>query len=100
MNAHLIEAVRHFSDAKKTILVVGDVMLDRYLMGSVNRISPEAPVPVVLLKESEDRAGGAANVAANLSGAGPNHHHVECKGNKEKAQNNWVGPLEAQKRKD
>ena len=80
MNAHLIEAVRHFSDAKKTILVVGDVMLDRYLMGSVNRISPEAPVPVVLLKESEDRAGGAANVAANLSGLGLHTQIIGCIG--------------------
>ena len=70
MNAHLIEAVRRFSDSKKIILVIGDVMLDRYLIGGVNRISPEAPVPVVLLKGSEDRAGGAANVAANLSGLG------------------------------
>ncbi len=80
MNAHLIEAVRHFSDAKKTILVIGDVMLDRYLMGSVNRISPEAPVPVVLLKESEDRAGGAANVAANLSGLGLHTQIIGCIG--------------------
>ena len=70
MNSHLIETVRQFTNSKKTILVIGDVMLDRYLMGNVNRISPEAPVPVVLLKQSEDRAGGAANVAANLSGLG------------------------------
>jgi D-beta-D-heptose 7-phosphate kinase/D-beta-D-heptose 1-phosphate adenosyltransferase len=80
MNAHLIEAVRHFSAAKKTILVIGDVMLDRYLMGSVNRISPEAPVPVVLLKASEDRAGGAANVAANLSGLGIHTQIIGCIG--------------------
>ncbi len=80
MNAYLIEAVRHFSDSKKIILVIGDVMLDRYLMGSVNRISPEAPVPVVLLKESEDRAGGAANVAANLSGLGLHTQIIGCIG--------------------
>ena len=80
MNAHLIKAVRHFSDSKKIILVIGDVMLDRYLMGSVNRISPEAPVPVVLLKESEDRAGGAANVAANLSGLGLHTQIIGCIG--------------------
>ncbi len=80
MNAHLIEAVRHFSDSKKVILVIGDVMLDRYLMGNVNRISPEAPVPVVLLKESEDRAGGAANVAANLSGLGLSTQIIGCVG--------------------
>jgi D-beta-D-heptose 7-phosphate kinase/D-beta-D-heptose 1-phosphate adenosyltransferase len=80
MNSHLIEAVRRFSDSKKIILVIGDLMLDRYLMGSVNRISPEAPVPVVLLKESEDRAGGAANVAANLSGLGLRTQIIGCIG--------------------
>jgi D-beta-D-heptose 7-phosphate kinase/D-beta-D-heptose 1-phosphate adenosyltransferase len=80
MNAHLIEAVRRFSDSKKIILVIGDVMLDRYLIGSVNRISPEAPVPVVLLKGSEDRAGGAANVAANLSGLGLCTQIIGCIG--------------------
>ncbi|MFJ5445757.1 bifunctional D-glycero-beta-D-manno-heptose-7-phosphate kinase/D-glycero-beta-D-manno-heptose 1-phosphate adenylyltransferase HldE [Methylobacillus methanolivorans] len=50
------------------ILVIGDLMLDRYLFGDVQRISPEAPVPVVLLKSQDERAGGAANVAANLRG--------------------------------
>ncbi len=49
-------------------LVVGDVMLDRYWWGSVNRISPEAPVPVVLHQRSTAAAGGAANVAANIAG--------------------------------
>lgn len=52
------------------VLVVGDVMLDRYLWGSVERISPEAPVPVVRLESQNYRAGGAANVAANLAGLG------------------------------
>ncbi|MDO9206107.1 D-glycero-beta-D-manno-heptose-7-phosphate kinase [Methylotenera sp.] len=80
MNSHLIETVRHFTDTKKSILVIGDVMLDRYLMGNVNRISPEAPVPVVLLKQSEDRAGGAANVAANLSGLGLHTEIIGCIG--------------------
>lgn len=81
MNAHLIETVRHFTDAKKLVLVIGDVMLDRYLMGNVNRISPEAPVPVVLLNTSEERAGGAANVAANLSGLGLSTQIIGCVGN-------------------
>lgn len=80
MNPHLIEAVRQFKDNRKSILVIGDVMLDRYLMGNVNRISPEAPVPVVLLKQSEDRAGGAANVAANLSGLGLHTEIIGCIG--------------------
>ena len=52
------------------VLVVGDVMLDRYWWCSVDRISPEAPVPVVRLKNSEITAGGAANVAANIAGLG------------------------------
>jgi len=80
MNAHLIEIVRQFSNAEHTIVVIGDVMLDRYLMGNVNRISPEAPVPVVLLKNTEERAGGAANVAANLTGLGFKTQMVGCVG--------------------
>lgn len=80
MNAHLIETVHQFSNSKRTILVIGDIMLDRYLIGNVNRISPEAPVPVVLLKTSEDRAGGAANVAANLSGLGLQTEIIGCVG--------------------
>lgn len=48
------------------VLVVGDVMLDRYWFGSVERISPEAPVPVVRITREEDRKGGAANVAYNV----------------------------------
>jgi D-beta-D-heptose 7-phosphate kinase/D-beta-D-heptose 1-phosphate adenosyltransferase len=53
-----------------SILVVGDLMLDRYLWGEVERISPEAPVPVVRLSRETDRVGGAGNVAANLAGLG------------------------------
>lgn len=52
------------------VLVVGDVMLDRYWWGSVERISPEAPVPVVRLERKSAVAGGAANVAANIKGLG------------------------------
>ena len=52
------------------ILVVGDVMLDRYWFGEVERISPEAPVPVVLVKRQELRLGGAANVARNIAALG------------------------------
>jgi len=52
------------------VLIIGDVMLDRYLMGSVSRISPEAPVPVVLYQQTEDRLGGAANVALNIKALG------------------------------
>ena len=52
------------------VLIVGDVMLDRYWWGSVSRISPEAPVPVVNLENTSLAAGGAANVAANVAGLG------------------------------
>jgi rfaE bifunctional protein kinase chain/domain len=48
------------------VLVVGDAMLDRYWFGAVDRISPEAPVPVVLVQREEERLGGAANVALNV----------------------------------
>ncbi len=52
------------------VLVVGDVMLDRYWFGDVDRISPEAPVPVVRVERIEDRPGGAANVARNAAALG------------------------------
>jgi D-beta-D-heptose 7-phosphate kinase/D-beta-D-heptose 1-phosphate adenosyltransferase len=57
-----------FSQLK--ILVVGDLMLDRYILGDVDRISPEAPVPVLRHAQRYERAGGAANVAMNLAGLG------------------------------
>jgi D-beta-D-heptose 7-phosphate kinase/D-beta-D-heptose 1-phosphate adenosyltransferase len=57
-----------FSNAR--ILVVGDVMLDRYFSGATQRISPEAPVPVVKVNNNEDRPGGAANVAINAAALG------------------------------
>ena len=56
--------------AKARVLVVGDVMLDRYWYGAVDRISPEAPVPVVRVTREEERAGGAANVAYNAVSLG------------------------------
>jgi rfaE bifunctional protein kinase chain/domain len=52
--------------AARRVLVVGDVMLDRYWHGAVERISPEAPVPVVRIEREEERLGGAANVALNI----------------------------------
>jgi len=57
-------------NSKVQILVVGDVMLDEYLSGLVERISPEAPIPVVVGEETEYKLGGAANVAANLASLG------------------------------
>ena len=55
---------------QKRILVLGDVMIDAYMRGSVTRVSPEAPVPIINLKKTEDRLGGAANVALNLLALG------------------------------
>ncbi len=55
---------------KTKILVVGDVMLDRYWFGDVDRISPEAPVPVLKVARTEERPGGAANVARNVAALG------------------------------
>lgn len=54
----------------KRILVIGDVMIDAYMLGKVNRVSPEAPVPIVSLQKQEQRLGGAANVALNLQSLG------------------------------
>lgn len=56
--------------AARRVLVVGDVMLDRYWFGEVERISPEAPVPVVRIQRTEERLGGAANVARNVVALG------------------------------
>ena len=58
--------------ADHRVLVVGDVMLDRYWFGAVERISPEAPVPVVRVASEEERVGGAANVALNIKTLGGN----------------------------
>lgn len=55
---------------QKRILVIGDVMIDAYLMGHVTRVSPEAPVPIINLSKTEERLGGAANVALNLLSLG------------------------------
>lgn len=62
------------------VAVVGDLMLDRYLIGDIERISPEAPVPVVLVSGHRDALGGAANVAANVVAAGARCHVVGITG--------------------
>ena len=62
-------------------LVVGDLMLDRYLWGKVERISPEAPVPVVLIEKDTVCPGGASNVAANLISLGVSCALIGCVGN-------------------
>ncbi|MDE1474666.1 bifunctional D-glycero-beta-D-manno-heptose-7-phosphate kinase/D-glycero-beta-D-manno-heptose 1-phosphate adenylyltransferase HldE [Xenorhabdus bovienii] len=62
------------------VLVVGDVMLDRYWYGPTSRISPEAPVPVVKVDTIEERPGGAANVAMNIASLGANAHLIGLTG--------------------
>jgi len=58
----------NLKDVNQVVFVVGDVMLDKYILGVVNRISPEAPVPVLDVNKKSERPGGAANVALNLYG--------------------------------
>ncbi len=65
---------------KARVLVIGDLMLDRYWWGDVTRISPEAPVPVVKLNRSSLALGGAANVALNISGLGAEAVLIGCNG--------------------
>ncbi len=62
------------------VLVVGDLMLDRYISGAVERISPEAPVPVVRVEKESWAVGGAANVAANVAALGATCRVVGCVG--------------------
>ena len=85
MQQKLLNTVKQFGSTNQHALVIGDVMLDRYLMGEVSRISPEAPVPIVLLKSQQDRAGGAANVAANLALLGIKTHIIGCVGDDSEA---------------
>ncbi len=68
LDSKTIEALPDRGFSGVTLLVVGDLMLDRYLLGEVTRISPEAPVPVVAVQEERFAAGGAANVALNVAG--------------------------------
>jgi len=71
--------------SKAHVVVAGDVMLDRYLFGSTGRISPEAPVPVVHVQETDDRPGGAANVAVNLASLGVTTRLIGVVGNDDAA---------------
>ncbi|MBN2430477.1 MAG: D-glycero-beta-D-manno-heptose-7-phosphate kinase [Acidobacteria bacterium] len=64
----LIELIKDFSNRR--VLVMGDLILDRFVWGGVSRISPEAPVPVVVVSREEVRLGGAGNVAANIRALG------------------------------
>jgi D-beta-D-heptose 7-phosphate kinase/D-beta-D-heptose 1-phosphate adenosyltransferase len=67
--------------SKTRVVVAGDVMLDQYLFGATSRISPEAPVPVVHVQKTDDRPGGAANVAVNLASLGVRTQLIGAVGN-------------------
>ena len=76
---NITQLFKQFDNTK--VLVLGDVMVDAYFYGSVSRISPEAPVPIVNLKNKEQRLGGAANVALNLKSLGAEPLICSIKGN-------------------
>ncbi len=79
LNPDAVDAlVGRFPDVR--VVVVGDLMLDRYISGAVERISPEAPVPVVRVEKESWAVGGAANVAANVAALGATCHVVGCVG--------------------
>jgi rfaE bifunctional protein kinase chain/domain len=67
---HIREMFKSFNNLN--VLIIGDVMIDSYMWGKVNRISPEAPVPIVTVHKKEKRLGGAANVALNIQAMGAN----------------------------
>lgn len=87
----MITEIPQFNSAH--VLVLGDVMLDRYWMGDTSRISPEAPVPVVKVGDIEERAGGAGNVAINIAALGANASVVGLTG-KDDAANSLVKLME------
>ena len=79
-------AIERLRLAAARVLVVGDAMLDRYWFGAVDRISPEAPVPVVLVQREEERLGGAANVALNVRHLGAQATLLSVMGDDEPAR--------------
>ena len=82
--------------AGRSIVVIGDVMLDHFMIGRVDRISPEAPVPVVRFEREEYRLGGAANVAHNIAALGGRASHHRAGRRRTAAQRScerrWTGP--------
>jgi rfaE bifunctional protein kinase chain/domain len=74
------------SFVKKKVLIVGDVMIDSYMWGKVNRISPEAPIPIVSITKRDYRLGGAANVALNLAALGAQPFLCSVVGSDEKGE--------------
>lgn len=80
----ILQAIDSFASLK--VLVIGDVILDAYFQGKVNRISPEAPVSILDVKSKEYRLGGAANVALNIKGLGARAILCSVTGNDEHGQ--------------
>ena len=80
--------------SSQQILIIGDVMIDSYLWGNVDRISPEAPVPIVAVNRRESRLGGAANVALNIQAMGAKPIMCTVLGNDEKS-NEFVDLMKA-----
>jgi D-beta-D-heptose 7-phosphate kinase/D-beta-D-heptose 1-phosphate adenosyltransferase len=78
-DSFLAKAIDRFTDAR--VLCVGDVMLDRFVYGQVDRISPEAPIPVFSIREERSMLGGAGNVARNLAALGAQTSFVSAIGN-------------------
>lgn len=74
----LAKDIQSFKDTN--VLVIGDIMLDKYIWGSVDRISPEAPVPIVKIEKEVSFPGGAANVASNIASLGGKPFLVSCRG--------------------
>ena len=93
---HKDEIIRLFEPFNQlNVLIIGDVMVDSYLWGHVERISPEAPVPIVSVKSRENRLGGAANVALNIKAMGANPILCSVVGVDQKA-GEFIGLLEDQ----
>ncbi len=79
----LEDFVKNFT--QRRILVIGDVMLDRFVYGDVNRISPESPVPVLAIKREDKMLGGSGNAVSNLKGLGAKADLIACVGEDESA---------------
>lgn len=74
------ETIQNMAAKPKNFLVIGDIMLDKFCNGKINRISPEAPVPVLRYQDERNVLGGAANVATNLAGIGQHVALMACVG--------------------
>ncbi len=85
-SGRIVKPIDHQSFSSARVLVVGDVMLDRYWYGDVERISPEAPVPVVRIQREEYRLGGSANVAFNVFSLGAKASLLSVVGEDEASQ--------------